>query len=59
MAAQIEKIDLLDTEYVEIMANSKNAPLELYFIRTGLSLEEARAETNSMQVIEKKPETDE
>ena len=42
----IEQIDLLDTDYADILANSSHPAFELQLVRFGVDAAEARTKTN-------------
>ncbi len=55
----IEKLNLLDTEYADILANSSNPHFELEAIQKGLDPEEARVKTRFIMLMKHKPTTPE
>lgn len=55
----IEKLNLLDTQYIDIIENSINPWYELEAIKKGLDPEEARVKTHFITLMSHKPETDE
>ena len=55
----IEPIDLLDTDYADILANSSDPSFELQLLRFGVDTAEARIKTNFLTLVRQKPETPE
>ena len=55
----IEDLNLLDTQYADIIANSINPWYELEAIKKGLDPEDARVKTRLITLMTHKPETDE
>jgi hypothetical protein len=53
----IEKIDLLDTEYAEILANSANPGVEIRLIQMGVDPSTARRKTQFLTLVQRKPTT--
>ncbi len=53
----IERINLLDTEYAEILSNSTNSEVELRLIQMGVHPLKARNKTNFLTLVQKKPQT--
>lgn len=53
----IEKIDLLDTEYAEILANSTNPGVEIRLIQMGVDPSAARRKTTFLTLVQQKPTT--
>jgi len=52
----IEKLNLVDTDYADIIANSINPNFELNLVNLGLSLTEARTKTRFITLMKRKPE---
>jgi hypothetical protein len=59
MDNSIEKLNLLDTEYADILTNSSNPQFELEAIQKGLDPEEARVKTRFIMLMKHKPTTPE
>jgi hypothetical protein len=57
--SQIEQLNLLDTEYIDILANSSNPNFELELVKKGVDLTEARIKTEFITLAQHKPETPE
>jgi hypothetical protein len=55
----IENLNLLDTEYIDILANSSNPNFELELVKKGVDLTEARTKTLFITLAQQKPETPE
>ncbi len=55
----IEGLNLLDTQYADIIANSINPWYELEAIKKGLDPAEARIKTRFITLMSHKPETEE
>jgi hypothetical protein len=55
----IENLNLLDTEYIDILANSANPDFELELVKKGVDLTEARIKTLFITLAQHKPETPE
>jgi hypothetical protein len=55
----IENLNLLDTEYIDILANSSNPNFELELVKKGVDLTEARIKTLFITLAQHKPETPE
>jgi hypothetical protein len=55
----IERINLLDTEYAEILANSPNPGVEIRLIQMGVNPNIARRKTNFLTLVQHKPTTPE
>ncbi|MEG3838810.1 hypothetical protein [Microcoleus sp. herbarium14] len=55
----LEQIDLLDTDYADILAHSSDASFELQLVRFGIDAAEARIKTNFLTLVRQKPETPE
>jgi hypothetical protein len=53
----IENLNLLDTEYIDILANSSNPNFELELVKKGLDPTEARTKTLFITLAQQKPET--
>jgi hypothetical protein len=52
-----EDLNLLDTDYAEIMANSPSPNLEMYLRQWGSDAKEAREQTQWLTVLSKQPQT--
>lgn len=55
----IENLNLLDTEYADILANSIHPSFELRLIQLGLDPQEARSKTRLITLMSRKPQTKE
>jgi hypothetical protein len=55
----IEPLDLLDTDYADILAHSSDASFELQLVRFGVDAASARIKTNFLTLVRQKPETPE
>ena len=55
----VEQIDLLDTDYTDIVANSSNPSFEMQLVRLGIDAAQARTATNFIALMRQKPETPE
>ncbi|MEG4243004.1 hypothetical protein QUA51_09885 [Microcoleus sp. Pol10_D6] len=55
----IEQINLLDTDYADILAHSSHPPFELQLVRSGIEPSEARIKTNFLTRVRQKPKTPE
>lgn len=55
----IEPLDLLDTDYADILAHSSDPSFELQLVRFGVDAAEARIKTNFLTLVRQKPETPE
>lgn len=55
----LENLDLLDTEYIDILTNSANPNFELELVKKGVDLTEARIKTLFITLGQQKPETPE
>jgi hypothetical protein len=55
----LEPIDLLDTDYADILANSSDPSFELQLVRFGVDAASARIKTNFITLVRQKPETPE
>jgi hypothetical protein len=55
----LEQLNLLDTEYIDILANSSNPNFELELVKKGLDPTEARIKTLFITLAQQKPETPE
>lgn len=53
----IEQLNLLDTEYADIMTNSSSPELELRLVQLGIDPAEARIKTRFMALVQRQPET--
>ncbi len=55
----LEQINLLDTDYADILANSSHPAFEMQLIRFGVDTAEARTATNFITLMRQKPDTPE
>ena len=55
----IEPLDLLDTDYADILAHSSDPSFELQLVRSGVDAASARIKTNFITLVRQKPETPE
>jgi hypothetical protein len=55
----IEQLDLLDTDYADILASSRYPALELQLVKSGINPSEARIKTDFLTLVRQKPETPE
>lgn len=55
----LEPLDLLDTDYADILANSSLPPFELQLVRSGIEPAKARTTTNFIALMREKPDTPE
>ena len=55
----LEPLDLLDTDYADILANSSHPAFELQLVRSGINPSEARIKTNFLTRVRQKPKTPE
>lgn len=55
----LQQINLLDTDYADILAHSSHPPFELQLVRSGIDTTEARIKTNFLTLVRQKPETPE
>ncbi|HEY9811304.1 MAG TPA: hypothetical protein V6D13_18420 [Halomicronema sp.] len=55
----LERIDVLDTDYADIMANSADVNFELQLVKFGMDIAEARTKTNFISLMKHKPNTKE
>ncbi|MGB7891084.1 MAG: hypothetical protein WCF82_04055 [Microcoleus sp.] len=55
----LEPLDLLDTDYADILANSSHPPFELQLVRLGIDPAKARTATNFIALMRQKPDTPE
>lgn len=55
----LEQLDLLDTDYADILAHSSHPAFELQLVRFGVDTAEARIKTNFLTLVRQKPETPE
>jgi len=53
----LEPIDLLDTDYADILAHSSDPSFELQLVKSGINPSEARIKTNFLILVRQKPET--
>jgi hypothetical protein len=54
----LEPLDLLDTDYADILAHSSHPPFELQLVRW-INPSEARIKTNFLTLVRQKPKTPE
>jgi len=57
--SRLEPLDLLDTDYADILAHSSHPAFELQLVRFGVDAGEARIKTNFLTLVRQKPETPE
>jgi hypothetical protein len=55
----IEQLDLLDTDYADILASSSYPALELQLLRLGIDQTRARTTSNFLALVRQKPNTPE
>lgn len=55
----LEPLDLLDTDYADILANSSHPPFELQLVRSGIDPARARTAVNFIALMHQKPNTPE
>ena len=55
----LEPLDLLDTDYADILANSSDPSFELQLVKFGVDTASARIKTNFITLVSQKPETPE
>ena len=55
----LEQINLLDTDYADILASSSDPSFELPLVKSGINPSEARIKTNFLTLVRQKPETHE
>ncbi|MEG3899038.1 MULTISPECIES: hypothetical protein [unclassified Microcoleus] len=55
----LEQIDLLDTDYADILAHSSDPSFEMQLVKSGIDTAEARIKTNFLTLVRQKPETPE
>ncbi|MEG3960336.1 hypothetical protein [Microcoleus sp. herbarium2] len=55
----IEPLDLLDTDYADILAHSSDPSFEMQLVRFGVDAAEARTTTNFLTLVRQKPDTPE
>ncbi len=53
----IEQLDLLDTDYTDILANSNLPSLEMQLIKLGIDATEARTTTNFLTLVRQRSDT--
>jgi hypothetical protein len=53
----LEPLDLLDTDYAGILANSSHPTFEMQLVRSGIDATKARTATNFIALMRQKPET--
>ena len=56
---ELDKIDVIDTDYADIIANSADVNFELQLVKFGMDLAEARTKTNFINLMKHKPKTEE
>jgi hypothetical protein len=55
----IEQINLLDTDYADIVASSSHPSFELQLVKSGINPSKARITTNFITLVRQKPSTPE
>jgi hypothetical protein len=55
----LEQINLLDTDYADILAHSSHPSFEIQLPRLGIDTAEARIKTNFITLVRQKPNTPE
>jgi len=55
----LEPLDLLDTDYANILANSSDPSFELQLVKSGINPSEARIKTDFLTLVRQKPKTPE
>jgi len=55
----LEPLDLLDTDYADILANSSHPSFELQLVKSGIEPAKARTATNFIALMRQKPDTPE
>jgi len=55
----LEQINLLDTDYADILAHSSHPAFEMQLVRFGINAAEARIKNNFLTLVRQKPETPE
>ncbi|TXI95551.1 MAG: DUF4129 domain-containing protein [Burkholderiaceae bacterium] len=55
----LEQIDLLDTDYADILAHSGHPSFELQLVKSGIEPARARTATNFIALMRQKPNTPE
>ncbi len=55
----VEPLDLLDTDYADILASSSYPALELQLLRLGIDPTQARTTSNFLALVPQKPNTPE
>lgn len=53
----LEPIDLLDTDYTDILANSSHPSFEMQLIKLGIDAAEARTTTNFLTLVRQSSDT--
>ena len=53
----IEPLDLLDTDYADILAHSSDPSFELQLVRFGVDAAEARIKTNFLTLVRQRSDT--
>jgi hypothetical protein len=59
MTEPIQKLNLLDTQYADILANSSSPAFELRLVELGTDSTEARTKTDFITFLKRKPQTSE
>lgn len=57
--SEYQHINLLDTEYADIIANSSDLQFELSLVNLGVDLEEARTKVNLITLLKQQPQSPE
>lgn len=57
--SHLEPLDLLDTDYADILAHSSHPAFEMQLVQSGIDTTEARIKTNFITLVRQKPETPE
>ncbi|WP_333304987.1 hypothetical protein [Microcoleus sp. B7-D4] len=55
----LEQINLLDTDYADILAHSSHTQFELQLVKSGINPSEVRITTNFITLVRQKPNTSE
>jgi hypothetical protein len=53
----LEPLDLLDTDYADILANSSHPGFEMQLIKLGIDATEARSTTNFLTLVRQRSDT--
>lgn len=53
----LEQIDLLDTDYADILAHSSDPSFEMQLVRLGINPAEARTTTNFLTLVRQRSDT--